>query len=96
MTKIKSMAQKRSPNLCQMIQIMEKLVKPGTNLRFIPNEEMFDVIHTVHIEKGHPGRDIMQSHMTQQKSLSLFLFNPYQSLRLIIPRGLIRDFQITT
>ena len=44
---------------------MEKLVKPGTNLRFIPKEEMFDVIHTVHIEKGHPGRDIMQRHMTQ-------------------------------
>ena len=46
-------------------QIVEKLVKPGTNLRFIPKEEMFDVIHTVHIEKGHPGRDIMQRLMTQ-------------------------------
>ena len=44
---------------------MEKQVKPGTNLRFIPKEEMFDVIPTVHIEKGHPGRDIMQRHMTQ-------------------------------
>ena len=26
---------------------------------------MFGLIHTVHIEKGHPGRDIMQRHMTQ-------------------------------
>ena len=75
---------------------MEKLVKPGTDLRIIPKEEMFDVIHTVHIEKGHPETYDPPLCHNIQKSLSLFLFNPYQSLRLIIPRGLIRDFQITT
>ena len=39
--------------------MVEKLVKPGTNLRFVP----FDIIHDSHIEKGHPGRDIMQKHL---------------------------------
>ena len=48
--------------------IVEKLVKPGSNSRFVPFEELFDVIHEVHIEKGHSGRDIMQKHMTTRFS----------------------------
>ena len=43
--------------------IVEKLVKPGTNLRFVPFEDLFDIIHDYHIEKGHPSRDIMQKYM---------------------------------
>ena len=43
--------------------MVEKLVKPGTNLRFVPFEDLFDIIHDSHIEKGHPGRDIMQKYL---------------------------------
>ena len=43
--------------------IVEKLVKPSKNLRFVPTEELFDTVHEAHIEKGHPGRDIMQKVM---------------------------------
>ena len=43
--------------------IVEKLVKPLANLRFIPNEELFDTVHETHIEQGHPGREIMQKVM---------------------------------
>ena len=66
--------------------IVEKLVKPGTNARFVPLEELFDVIHEVHIEKGHSGRDIMQKHMatgspmsprTTSTSIGLFVKNVF-------------------
>ena len=40
----------------------KKLVKPGTSNFFIPIEDLFDKIHDAHIEKGHPGRDIMQKY----------------------------------
>ena len=43
--------------------IAEKLVKPGTNVLYVPIEELFDVIHVVHIKLGHPGRDTMQKHL---------------------------------
>ena len=43
--------------------IVEKLVKPGTSNLFIPIEDLFDKIHDAHIEKGHPGRDIMQKYL---------------------------------
>ena len=43
--------------------IVKKLVKPGTNLRFVPHEELFDAIHEAHVEKGHSGRDIMSKYM---------------------------------
>ena len=49
-------------------QIVEKLVKPGTQLRFISFEELFDIVHEAHIEKGHSGRDIMQKHMSTRYS----------------------------
>ena len=44
--------------------IVEKLVKPGSNLRFVTSEELFNIIHEVHLEKGNSGRDIMQKVMT--------------------------------
>ena len=39
------------------------MVKPGTSNFFVPIEELFDKIHEAHIEKGHPGRDIMQKYL---------------------------------
>ena len=33
--------------------IVEKLVKPCTQLRFVPFEDLFDVLHEAHIEKSH-------------------------------------------
>ena len=46
--------------------VVEKLVKPGSNLRFIPFEDLFDTIHETHVEKGHPGRDIMLKHVNDR------------------------------
>ena len=43
--------------------IVEKLVKPGTNLRFVPHEELFDAIHEAHVKKVPSGRDIMSKYM---------------------------------
>ena len=43
--------------------IIEKLVKPGNSHFFVPMEELFDKIHEAHIEKSHPGRDIMQKYL---------------------------------
>ena len=43
--------------------IVEKLVKPGTHLRCVPHEEIFDFIHEAHVEKGHSGRDIRSKYM---------------------------------
>ena len=34
--------------------IVEKLVRPVTSNRFVPFEELLDVIHEAHIEKGLP------------------------------------------
>ena len=59
--------------------IVEKLVRPGTNTRFVPFEELFDVIHKVHIE-GHSGRDIMQKHMaTRFSNVTTDHINIYRS-----------------
>ena len=44
--------------------MIEKLVKPGSNVRFVASEDLFDVIHEAHIEKGHSGRDIMVKYMS--------------------------------
>ena len=46
--------------------IVEKLVKPGTQLRFVPLEDLFYVLHENLIKKGHSGRDIMQKHMASR------------------------------
>ena len=60
--------------------IVEKLVKPGTNSRFVPFEDLFDVIHEVHIEKGHSGRDteahghqVRQCHHRAHQHLQIIL-----------------------
>ena len=43
-------------------------------------EELFDVIHEVHIEKGHSGRDIMQKHMaTRFSNVTTDHINIYRS-----------------
>ena len=47
-------------------EIIEKLVKPGSNLRFVPFEDLFNTIHEAHIEKGHSGRDIMQKYLSSK------------------------------
>ena len=60
--------------------IFEKLVKPGTNLRFVPFEEMFHIIHEAHIEKGHGGRDIMLKHLsTKFANVTTDHINVYRS-----------------
>ena len=44
-------------------EIVDMLGKSGTNLCFVPVEDLFDIIHEAHIEKGHAGRDIMLKHI---------------------------------
>ena len=39
--------------------IVEMLQKPGTDLIYVPQEHLFDVISPIHVTSGHGGRDIM-------------------------------------
>ena len=60
--------------------IIEKLVKPGTSNLFVPIEEFFNKIHDAHIEKGHPGRDIMQKYLaTKYANVTTEQINIYRS-----------------
>ena len=43
--------------------IVEKLVQSGTDKRFVPIEDLFNVIREVHFEKGHSGRDVMKRYL---------------------------------
>ena len=47
-------------------QVLQKLVKVGTNLRYVPVEEMFDVISHEHKLTGHGDRDIMHDKLKQK------------------------------
>ena len=40
--------------------LIKKLVKKNTELMFVGTEDLFDVIHSTHIETGHGGRDILK------------------------------------
>ena len=47
---------------------------------FVPMEELFDKIHEAHIEKGHPGRDIMQKYLaTKYANVTTEHINIYRS-----------------
>ena len=41
-------------------KLVSKLYKPGTMLKYLADEELFDELHEFHVEKGHAGRDIMK------------------------------------
>ena len=49
---------------------MQMLKKPGTDLLYIEQEKLFDVISPIHISSGHGGRDIMQAR-TKKKYANL-------------------------
>ena len=40
--------------------VFRKLVRPSTSLRFVPVEDMYDVLKREHEICNHGGRDIMQ------------------------------------
>ena len=42
-------------------RLVTRMYKPETALRYLCNEELFDALHDMHIEKGHGGRDIMKA-----------------------------------
>ena len=39
-------------------RLVSKLYKPGT--KYLTDEELFDELYELHVEKGHAGRDIMK------------------------------------
>ena len=47
-------------------QALQKLVKVGTNLRYVPVEEMFYVISYEHKLTAHGGRDIMHDKLKRK------------------------------
>ena len=59
--------------------MVSRLYKPGTMQRFLCNEELFDELHELHVEKGHGGRDIMKKEVQEkfanvtQESIMSFL-----------------------
>ena len=46
--------------------VFRKLVRPGTSLRFVPVEEMYDVLKREHEICNHGGRDIMQDRLKKK------------------------------
>ena len=46
--------------------LVQKLVRPGTNLRFVPVEEMFSVLKSEHELSNHRGRDVMQDRIKKK------------------------------
>ena len=42
-------------------QIISRLYKPNTMIKYVCDEELFDEIHEIHITKGHGGRDILKA-----------------------------------
>lgn len=42
-------------------RLVTRLYKPETALRYLCNEELFEALHAIHIEKGHSGKDIMKA-----------------------------------
>ena len=47
-------------------RVVSKLYKPGTMQRFLYDEELFDELQALHVEKGHGGRDIMKKEVPQK------------------------------
>ena len=41
-------------------RLVSKLYKPGSMHKFLCDEELFDELYELHVEKGHGGRDIMK------------------------------------
>ena len=41
--------------------LVSRLYKPGTMLRYLCNEELYDELHEIHIAKGHGCRDILKA-----------------------------------
>ncbi|KAI1694133.1 KRAB-A domain-containing protein 2 [Ditylenchus destructor] len=44
--------------------IVKKLVKKGTQLRYVCKEDLYETIHRAHRDKGHSGRVIMYKHLS--------------------------------
>ena len=59
--------------------LVKKLVRPGTNLRFVPVEEMFDVLRKEHELSNHGGRDIMQDKLKKKyANITVELINTFK------------------
>ena len=57
------------------------LYKCETNLRFVSTHEMFDIIHSIHLESGHASRDIMHKKAKcQYANITKEHINIYRSL----------------
>ena len=55
-------------------KLVSKLYKPGTMLKYLADEELFDELHEFHVEKGHAGRDIMKKAViVTQEAIMSFL-----------------------
>ena len=57
-------------------RLVSKLYKPGTMLKYLADEELFDELHELHVEKGHAGRDIMKKAVKRPSCRSWLAVNP--------------------
>ena len=65
---------------CDVVgRLVSKLGKAGTMLKYLADEELFNELHELHVEKGHAGRDIMKAAVIErfsnvtQKTIMSFL-----------------------
>ena len=55
-------------------RLVSKLYKLGT--KYLTDEELFDELHELHVEKGHAGRDIMKKAVKRPSCRSWLAVNP--------------------
>ena len=69
-------------------KLVSRIFKAGTMLKYLCEEELFDEIHQLHIEKGHGGRDILKAATKEkyanvtQEALMTYL-RKFRSFKLI-------------
>ena len=47
--------------------LISRLYKPGTMIKYLCDDELYDEIHDIHIGKGHGGRDILKAAINENK-----------------------------
>ena len=61
------------------VTLVQKLVRPGTNLRFVTVEEMFSVLKSEHELSNHGGRDVMQERIKKKyDNVTVELINAFK------------------
>ena len=76
--------------------LISRLYKPGTMIKYLCDDELYDEIHDIHIGKGHGWRDILKAaikekfaNITQEAIMAyLSCYEPCANKRGKIKKGI--------